>query len=91
MKKPEIVYFIKENKKLQKRIKKLEEILSEKNILKDVLSVKEVCENYDISTKTFDRYRRDKLIKVSQPKMNGKRFVKKSEIEKLLKIGNHAG
>lgn len=90
MKKSGIAYLINENKKAQKRIKNLEDLLNEKNILNDVLSVKEVCENYNISIKTFDRYRRDKLIKVSQPKMNGKRFVKKSEIEKLLKIGNNA-
>jgi len=76
-------YVIKSNQQLKKRIKELERIISEMNNFKENLTVKEVCEIYRISERTFYRYR-DGGMKVSQPKRNGKIIVNRKEFEKYL-------
>lgn len=69
------VYTIKKLKTLQKLI--------EENQQKDWLTVNEVVENFNISRKTFDRLR-EKGLKVSQPKRNGKILVERKEIVNFL-------
>lgn len=76
-------YFVKKIRALEKRVKKLENILEEK-ALKETFSVDEICNSYSISRSTFDRYRKAGL-KVSQSGRNGKIMVKKSDVEKYLK------
>lgn len=78
-----VSYVIKSNQQLKKRIKALEKIVSEMGNVKDNLTVKEVCEIYPISERTFYRYR-DAGMKVSQPKRNGKIIVNRKEFEKYL-------
>ncbi|WP_336129418.1 hypothetical protein [Mesoflavibacter sp. CH_XMU1422-2] len=69
------VYTIKKLKALQKLI--------EENKQKDWLTVNEVIEDFNISRKTFDRLR-EKGLKVSQPKRNGKILVERNELAKFL-------
>lgn len=89
MENKKIANLINMNLKLKKRIRELEiKISIGKN--EDVLSVKEVLEILNISRKTFDRYVSQGLIKVSKPKLNGRIFIKKSEIENTLKIKRYA-
>lgn len=78
-----VAYVIKSNQQLKKRINKLERIISEMDNFKENLTVKEVCEMYRISERTFYRYRDDGM-KVSQPKRNGKIIVNRKEFEKYL-------
>lgn len=77
-------YVIRENQKLKKKLKSLEELFQQKGNSKECLTVKEVCENYGLSRKTFDRYRSQGLI-TSQPIKNGRRFTKKNDIENFIK------
>ena len=76
-------FVIAENKKLKKRIKKIEEILFEMSNFREVLTPKEIELEYGISRKTLSRYRNEGL-KFIQPKRNGKILVKRTEIEKFL-------
>ena len=76
-------FVIAENKKLKKRIKKIEEILFEMSNFREVLTPKEIELEYGISRKTLSRYRSEGL-KLIQPKRNGKILVKRTEIEKFL-------
>ena len=76
-------YFVKNIRALEKRVKKLENVLEEKH-LQETITVEEVCKSYNISRSTFDRYRKLGL-KVSQSGRNGKIMVKKSDVEKYLK------
>ncbi|MFV0573635.1 MAG: hypothetical protein ACK5M1_14605 [Xanthomarina gelatinilytica] len=69
------VYTIKKLKALQKLI--------EENQQKDWLTVNEITEDFNISRKTFDRLR-EKGLKVSQPKRNGKILVERKEIVDFL-------
>ncbi|WP_304142722.1 hypothetical protein [Mesoflavibacter zeaxanthinifaciens] len=69
------VYTIKKLKALQKLI--------EENQQKDWLTVNEITEDFNISRKTFDRLR-EKGLKVSQPKRNGKILVERKEIVNFL-------
>ncbi|MFD2551164.1 hypothetical protein ACFSQP_04985 [Bizionia sediminis] len=69
------VYTIKKLKALQRLI--------EENQQKDWLTVNEVIEDFNISRKTFDRLR-EKGLKVSQPKRNGKILVERREIVNFL-------
>ena len=75
-------FVIAENKKLKKRIKKIEEILFELSNFREVLTPKEIELEYGISRKTLSRYRSEGL-KLIQPKRNGKILVKRTEIEKF--------
>jgi hypothetical protein len=76
-------FVIAENKKLKKRIKKIEEILFEMSNFREVLTPKEIELEYGISRKTLSRYRSEGL-KLIQPKRNGKILAKRTEIEKFL-------
>lgn len=76
-------FVIKENQKLKKKIKMIEDILKEMNNFKDILKVEEVCEELGIVRKTFERYRKEGL-KVQQPKMNGTIYIRRSELDKFL-------
>lgn len=76
-------FVIAENKKLKKRIKKIEEILFELSNFREVLTPKEIELEYGISRKTLSRYRSEGL-KLIQPKRNGKILAKRTEIEKFL-------
>ena len=76
-------FVIAENKKLKKRIKKIEEILFEMSNFREVLTPKEIELEYGISRKTLSRYRSEGL-KLIQPKRNGKILEKRTEIEKFL-------
>lgn len=69
------VYTIKKLMALQKLI--------EESQKKDWLTVNEVIEDFNISRKTFDRLR-EKGLKVSQPKRNGKILVERKEIVNFL-------
>lgn len=69
------VYTIKKLKALQKLI--------EENQQKDWLTVNDVIEDFNISRKTFDRLR-EKGLKVSQPKRNGKILVERNELVNFL-------
>lgn len=76
-------FVINNNQKLKKRLSELERIIAEMNNFKENLTVKEICEQYSLSRKTFDRYR-EAGMKVLQPKMNGKIIVNRKEFEKYL-------
>lgn len=69
------VYTIKKLKALQKLIEESQQ--------KDWLTVNEVIEDFNVSRKTFDRLR-EKGLKVSQPKRNGKILVERKEIVNFL-------
>ena len=66
-----------------KKLKSLQKLIEESNNKKDWLTVNEVVENFNISRKTFDRLR-EKGLKVSQPKRNGKILVERKEIVNFL-------
>lgn len=76
-------YVIKNNQKLKKRLSELDRIIAEMNNFKENLTVNEICTQYPISRKTFDRYR-EAGMEVSQPKRNGKIIVNRKEFEKYL-------
>ena len=66
-----------------KKLRKIEqELHSEK---KDWITVKEVIEEFKISRKSFDRMR-EKGLKVSQPKRNGKILINRNELETFLNL-----
>jgi len=77
------LYIFKENRKLKRKIKELESLISEKSNFKELFTVKEACEHFGFSEKTFYRYR-DMGLKVIQKSRNTKVFVKKIDIEKFL-------
>lgn len=64
-----------------KKLKEMERLIETKK--KDWLTVNEIVEEYSISRKTFDRLR-EKGLKVSQPKQNGKILVNRTELEIFL-------
>lgn len=76
-------YVLKQNQKLKKRINTLEEILSEMSNFREILTPEEVCREFSISRKTFDRFRKEGL-KTMQPKRNGSIKVKRTEMENFL-------
>ena len=71
------------NQKLKKRIVELEKIILKINNFQEILTKKEICEDYKISPKTFDRYKSEGL-KHSQAKRNAKIFVKRTDYEKFI-------
>lgn len=71
---------LKSNLQLKKLIA---ELLERPEYNKDWLTVKDLKDEYGISEKIFRSYR-DKGLKVTQKVANGKRLVKRSEIEKFL-------
>jgi len=66
-----------------KKLKSLQKLIEESNNKKDWLTVNEVVENFNISRKTLDRLRQ-KGLKVSQTKRNGKILVERKEIVDFL-------
>lgn len=82
------IYVFKENKKLKRQILDLQEIIFQTCRIKEYLTVNEVCEIFKISRRTFDRYRSEGL-KTLQPKKNGKRLIRKIDIENFLTKRNH--
>lgn len=78
-------FSIRNNQMLKKRIAELEKIILKMNNFQEILTKKEICEDYKISPKTFDRYKSEGL-KHSQAKRNAKIFVKRTDYEKF--IGN---
>lgn len=66
------------------KLRQIEQLAKEKQHPKSWLTVKEIQEQFDISRKTFDRLR-EKGLKVSQVKRNGKILVERNEIINLLK------
>lgn len=77
------LYIFKENRKLKRKIKELEILINEKSKFKGLLTVKEVCEHFGFSEKTFYRYK-DMGLKVVQKGRNAKIYVKVIEVEKFL-------
>jgi len=78
-----ILYVLKQNRKLRREVKELKSLINEKCNFKELLTVKEACDYYGFSEKTFYRYR-DMGLKVIQKGRNTKIFVKKIDIEKFL-------
>ena len=76
-------FSIRSNQKLKKRIQELEKIILKINNFQEILTKKEICEDYKISPKTFDRYKSEGL-KHSQAKRNAKIFVKRTDYEKFI-------
>lgn len=76
-------FAVKNTMKLLMRVEKLEKIISEMDSIKTFLTVNEVCREYSISRRTFDRYKNNGL-KVYQPKRNGKIIVNREEFEEYL-------
>ncbi len=72
------VHTINRLNKFSKKQKELELLLLKQNNKKEFLTVKQLCEEFNISRKTFDRMR-DKGLKVLQPKRNGKILVKRDD------------
>ncbi len=83
MNKKLILYVLKQNRKLRREVKELKSLINEKCNFKELLTVKEACDYYGFSEKTFYRYR-DMGLKVIQKGRNTKIFVKKIDIEKFL-------
>lgn len=77
------LYVLKQNRKFKREIKELKKLINEKCNFKELLTVKEACDFYGFSEKTFYRYR-DMGLKVIQKGRNTKVFVKKIDIEKFL-------
>ncbi|WP_027380098.1 helix-turn-helix domain-containing protein [Chryseobacterium daeguense] len=77
------LYVFKQNRKLKKEIKQLRNLINEKCNFKELLTVKEACEHFGFSHKTFYRYK-DMGLKTIQKKPNAKIYVKKVDVEKFL-------
>lgn len=77
------LYVFKQNRKLKKEIKQLRNLINEKCNFKELLTVKEACEHFGFSEKTFYRYK-EMGLKVVQKGRNAKIYVKVIEIEKFL-------
>lgn len=65
---------------LQSRIKELE--TSKNGLSKELLTKKEVAEEFNLSERTIDRYRNNGL-KYIQKSRNGKVLFKRSDLEKF--------
>ncbi|MDV6169369.1 hypothetical protein R1T16_13115 [Flavobacterium sp. DG1-102-2] len=78
---------LKTNLRIQKANAELKELLSEllerPGLAKENLTVKQVKDEYGISRKQLDGFRK-KGLKVIQKKPNGTIWVKRSEIDKFL-------
>lgn len=83
MNKKLVLYIIKENRKLKREIKELKKLINEKCNFKELLTVKEACDYFGFSEKTFYRYREMGLT-VIQKGRNSKVFVRKIDVEKFL-------
>jgi ACT domain-containing protein len=77
------LYVFKQNRKLKKEIKQLRNLINEKCNFKELLTVKEACEYFGFSEKTFYRYRAMGL-KVVQKGRNSKIYVRVIDVEKFL-------
>ncbi|KMQ67674.1 hypothetical protein ACM39_12515 [Chryseobacterium sp. FH2] len=77
------LYVLKQNRKFKREIKELKKLFNENCNFKELLTVKEACDYYGFSEKTFYRYK-DMGLKVIQKGRNTKVFVKKIDIEKFL-------
>ncbi|MBE4950723.1 helix-turn-helix domain-containing protein [Chryseobacterium culicis] len=77
------LYVFKENRKLKREIKELKNLINEKCNFKELLTVKEACDYFGFSEKTFYRYR-DMGLKIIQKGRNAKIYVKVIEVEKFL-------
>jgi len=66
-----------------KQLYKMRQEMRELKKKRDWLSVKEVETEFVISRKTIDRMR-EKGLKVSQPKRNGKILINRNELETFL-------
>ncbi|AYN00105.1 DNA-binding protein [Chryseobacterium sp. 3008163] len=71
------------NRKLRREIKELKKLINEKCNFKELLTVKEACDYFGFSEKTFYRYREMGLT-VIQKGRNSKVFVRKIDVEKFL-------
>ncbi len=65
---------------LQRRIKELE--TTQKRVLKELLTKKEVAAEFNLSERTIDRYRNNGL-KYVQKSRNGKVLFKRKDLEKF--------
>ncbi|MBG27025.1 MULTISPECIES: helix-turn-helix domain-containing protein [Croceibacter] len=73
--------------KLEKRQKAFFEEIKKEKSLDDILTVKECCEEYKVSRKTFDRWRENGL-QIIQKKPNSRIFVKRASVEQFLNRKN---
>ncbi|WP_376778707.1 helix-turn-helix transcriptional regulator [Chryseobacterium taichungense] len=77
------LFLLNRTNKLKKRIAVLESLALENIKSKEILTVEETLELFNISRSTFDRLRK-KGFRVSQPNRNGKIYVNRAELEKFL-------
>lgn len=82
------LYLLNRTNKLKKRIAVLESLALENIKSKEILTVDETLELFNMSRSTFDRLRK-RGFQVSQPNRNGKIYVNRAEFEKFLQKNSY--
>lgn len=83
LKERRFLFLLNRTNKIKKRIAVLESLALENIKSKEILTVEETLELFNMSRSTFDRLRK-KGFKASQPNRNGKIYVNRAEMEKFL-------
>ncbi|MDR4951969.1 helix-turn-helix domain-containing protein [Chryseobacterium sp. ES2] len=83
LKERRFLFLLNRTNKLKKRIAVLESLALENIKSKEILTVEETLELFNMSRSTFDRLRK-KGFDAPQPNRNGKIYVNRAELEKFL-------